>query len=358
MAAAHVSPKEMAFIMNTSYCVFAAGALLVYDWLLCLHLEVRYIWKWRARVTLSTLVYTCSRYGMLLHNLLVVATVYPMSDVRYGCAADLWTQTVFEILGLVSFSAFSALRAYVLSNRNIFLTALIIVLVVPPVVIFIVQCFYQAPLNLPSPYNCSADSTLPAALQGTTYQSYRVRKVGIDFGRSLSSLLVYNGSIYFLFLASLYIIDLIFQTATVPPSVANADNFLQLFYDPITSILVCHFMLSLRQFDSELANPTSYIGAGTQSRDHTVSTVIRFGAQPSESLPPFIASFAHPVHVDWSLSESDLDFDGETDAGGVGEDDGRSEWREMDVVAAALETPSCQSLAPDRKHAPDWQRSV
>lgn len=56
-------------------------ALLVYDWLLCLRLEVRYIWKWRSRVTLSTLVYTCSRYGMLLHNLLVVATVYPMSDV-------------------------------------------------------------------------------------------------------------------------------------------------------------------------------------------------------------------------------------------------------------------------------------
>ena len=118
-------------------------------------------------------------------------------------------------------------------------------------------------------------------------------------------------------------------------------------------------MLSLRQFDSELANPTSYIGGGTQSRDQTVSTVIRFGAQPSESLPPFIASFAHPVHVGWSLSESDLDFcgEGDTDADGLDEN-GRSEWREMDVVARALETPSCQSLAPDHKHTPDWQRSV
>ena len=120
-------------------------------------------------------------------------------------------------------------------------------------------------------------------------------------------------------------------------------------------------MLSLRQFDSELANPTSYIGGGTQSRDQTVSTVIRFGAQPSESLPPFIASFAHPVHVGWSLSESDLDpdldMDWERDADGVG-GNGRSEWQEMDVVATALETPSCQSLAPDHKHTPDWQRSV
>ncbi|KAI1786608.1 hypothetical protein LXA43DRAFT_48708 [Ganoderma leucocontextum] len=173
------------------------------------------------------------------------------------------------------------------------------------------------------------------------YRAYRVRRGTIDFRKSLSSLIVYNGSIYFLFLASLYTLDIIFQTASVPATVVKADSFMQLFYDPITSILVCHFMLSLRQFDSNMvANATS--GTGSESRDHTMLTVLQFGARPSESLPSFIASFAHPVHVDWSLSETDSD--------GLGDDDGL-EWREMDKVATTL---SC----PDRDHRPEWEHST
>ena len=36
-------------------------------------------------------------------------------------------------------------------------------------------------------------------------------------------------------------------------------------------------------------------------------TVLEFGAQPSDSLPATIASFAHPVHVDTILAEMDQD---------------------------------------------------
>ncbi|KAI1782329.1 hypothetical protein LXA43DRAFT_1187693 [Ganoderma leucocontextum] len=153
-----------------------------------------------------------------------------------------------------------------------------------------------------------------------SYQSYRIRK-GINLGKTVSSLLIYNGSLYFLFLATLYIIDVIFHTASVPDTVLNADSFLLLFFDPIASILTCHFMLSLRQFDNQ---------------EHTASTVLQFGARPSDSLPAFIASFAYPVHVDSALSQTDPD---------AIVDDG-SEWREMDVVAPARTTPSYQSTSP------------
>ena len=63
-------------------------------------------------------------------------------------------------------------------------------------------------------------------------------------------------------------------------------------------------MLSLRQFDSTAA-AASLPEVASQLREHTASAVLEFGAQPSDSLPSFIASFAHPVHVDPILSETD-----------------------------------------------------
>ncbi len=99
----------------------------------------------------------------------------------------------------------------------------------------------------------------------------------------------------------------------------------------ITSILTCHFMLSLREFDSATRD------SATASR-HMASTVLQFGAQPSDSLPSFIASFAHPVHSIEMAALSEKDADAPVDDG--------PEWREMEVVAPILETPSCSSTAP------------
>ena len=93
----------------------------------------------------------------------------------------------------------------------------------------------------------------------------------------------------------------------------------------LASILVCRFMLSLRQFDASVVSATES-GAGSQAPDHMASTVLQFGAEPSDTLPSFIASFAHPVHVDKEISEDD------SDPSSLGDD---SEWREMGVVASA-----------------------
>ena len=79
--------------------------------------------------------------------------------------------------------------------------------------------------------------------------------------------------------------------------------------DPrVTSVLICRFMLSLRQFESASTSATLSI-SGSRVRDQTTSTVLEFaiGARPSGSLPPFIMSFAHPVHVDSALLEMDSD---------------------------------------------------
>ena len=54
----------------------------------------------------------------------------------------------------------------------------------------------------------------------------------------------------------------------------------------ITSIPVCRFLLNLRQLDH-----------GDDLPSHASSSdVLQFAAQPANTLPSFIASFAQPVH--------------------------------------------------------------
>ncbi|PIL32833.1 hypothetical protein GSI_04950 [Ganoderma sinense ZZ0214-1] len=315
MSTVQISPQDMSDIYTTTYCVYACGVLLVYDWLLCFGKEVKYIWKWHSRVTISTVVYAVCR-----------------------CAANQWTQVVTEILAMIAIWAFSGLRAYALSSRALWLTTIIILWMLPPTVIFIPYKLLLVELAAFGPFEHDIVIELLAVVVTWWYsfQSYRIRKGTVGLGKSLSSLLIYNGSTYFLFLASLYIFDIIVRTAPVPESVAYVTGFMELFYDPLASILVCRFMLSLRQFDASVSYATE-LGTDSRLRDHTASTVLRFGAQPSESLPALIAPFAHPVHVDWSQSETEPEA--VSDRG--------SEWRETDVIGTETETLRSSDRTPE-----------
>ncbi|KAI1786620.1 hypothetical protein LXA43DRAFT_1099016 [Ganoderma leucocontextum] len=313
MSAIHVSAEEMSSLYTTVYCVYAACMILVYDWLLCLGQEVRYIWNWDSGLTGTSLVYALSRYMLLIQTFLAVVTNYQMSDLSVQ----------LQRLEFAIPNAQSQVRsaANVLcddaNERTIALSSITLVTRVSQL---------------------AAELLVVGMTWWYTYQSYRIRKDGIKLGKSISSLLIYNGSIYFLFLASLYVIDVIFSTASVPDSVVDADSLLELFYDPITSLLVCHFMLSLRRFDSSSTGAMTYSGAESQSREHTTSSgVLHFAAQPSDTLPHFIASFAQPVHFDSFWSETDAD------AMPVDEE---SEWREMDLVAVARKTQCGESPVP------------
>ena len=114
----------------------------------------------------------------------------------------------------------------------------------------------------------------------------------------------------------------------------------------ITSILVCRFMLSLREFDATKASRTISIPdlQGSQVLEHAGSTFLQFAAEPSHSLPAFIASFANPVHVhsddDWSDKPSDSDSDVTTSHGtGDLETAEAAPSSELDVVSRQGRAP-------------------
>ena len=98
--------------------------------------------------------------------------------------------------------------------------------------------------------------------------------------------------------------------------------------DRITSILVSRFILSLRQFDNQTASAT-YSGAAPGAPGYLYSAdMLQFAARPSDSLPSFIASFAHPVHVESVPPEMEPDALVDNGSGG----------REMDVATPAPDT--------------------
>ncbi|KAM5545073.1 hypothetical protein V8D89_001184, partial [Ganoderma adspersum] len=179
-----------------------------------------------------------------------------------------------------------------------------------------------------------------------TYQSYRIRR-GVELGKTISSLLLYNGNLYFLFLTSLCILDIIFSTASLPVNALNADTVVTTLYDPISSIIVCRFMLSLRQFDSTIASMPTLSLRASQIHEHMASKVLKFAAQPTDSLPSFIESFSHPIHVHSALD----DMDPESNVGDAEGSD--SEWHDMNVSIPTSKTPSpVPSLAPGQYSSP------
>ena len=91
-------------------------------------------------------------------------------------------------------------------------------------------------------------------------------------------------------------------------------------------------MLSIRQFDNAIHASMTLPGLESQLREHGAgSMVLDFRAQANNSLPPFIASFANPVHVD-SAPPHEADPDALADDG--------CEWREDLGVAALTGTAS------------------
>ncbi|KAM5545175.1 hypothetical protein V8D89_001286 [Ganoderma adspersum] len=336
MSTVHVNAQEISDIHTSLYCGYAVFALLVYDWLLCLGQEATFIWSWHSKATGSSLVYAFTRYSVLISNILSILTAYPMSDLRYpgGRHSTIgWSLIVVTILSTIAFSAFSALRAYALSDRNLWLSGIIIGLALPPPMMTILQGTKSGFQNLPRspPTSNSSNATtfsvnlvsraaqlaaelLVVAITGWyTYQSYHVWKDSLKLGRSLSSLLIYNGCIYFLFFATWYVLDIILNAAPVSPKALHVDDLLvSTFYDPITSILICRFILALRQFNSRTASATycSRVSGLLVTRP-----VLDFSAQPSETLPGFIAPFSRPVHTGLDPSEADADSDASVDYG-------------------------------------------
>ncbi|KAM5545099.1 hypothetical protein V8D89_001210 [Ganoderma adspersum] len=119
-------------------------------------------------------------------------TMQEISDLRLlphnSCAAVVWSQLVCDILGIVTFSAIIIFLALSPMVRDFVLNILL----------------EKASVLLPNSRKLSQSIQLQLNkfvisddLDEYSYQSYQICK-GLKLGKTISSLLIYNGSIYFL----------------------------------------------------------------------------------------------------------------------------------------------------------------
>ncbi|KAI0794461.1 hypothetical protein C8Q74DRAFT_1445830 [Fomes fomentarius] len=273
--------------MSSEDIDFAASAFLIYDIIVTLDSEVNNFWA--GRLTGAKALFFANRYIALLSIVAMIATNGLLSDK--GCTSLERMVTVTQSLMFVPWAAFSAARAYVLGNNK-------------PLSIFLFLCFLMplgvnlAPLVLgitgeadpifgcTLKLNITTDlsvkfvlmARLPliladAILVFITWWSPHTRDVRRSLRHSdswsFSTILLQNGTIYFIVMFILNVAHLVFSMEAIFGS--GNESFITTFTSPLTSVLVSRFLLQLQQAHKRTVRvPSDHaLHLGDESDPHT-----------------------------------------------------------------------------------------
>jgi len=253
-------------MMLANFCAVAATTLLLYDYAVTFPREVRCIWG--RKFTWATVLFLLNRYLTLLNRVLMIVDMLPWQNLPQA-TADKTCESVLRlsevvtiILELVSMS-FSSLRLYAIWEKDRRIMAVIALLgLVPPGI----NMFYYTTLTIvstPPPFvGCGeyvsltteqsniiayfnvvfaivSDAVVLILVWLRTYTIMReISKFGD--GPHLSTLLLRDGTIYFVSLLILNVVNLIairFQSFGSVPALTSV----------LSSILISRFFLDLRE---------------------------------------------------------------------------------------------------------------
>ncbi|KAI0682697.1 hypothetical protein C8T65DRAFT_687066 [Cerioporus squamosus] len=205
-----------------------------------------------------------------------------------SCRGLHWAEVVLGLFSMLGPALFSSLRVYALSGQHRVLTGLTLGLVLMPFFINVSTDYQSHPVNLDPPYNCYLDSTtspsvaLATDAETVTFLS-RAASTLADFIAYRSDMANHG------MLATLNILHIVL-TALSFKLPSGSESYVINFIDPIGSILVCRFLLSLQEAQQN-TRPSS-------------------GTTPSFVAPDFVGSpsFAAPLAGFRRPWNSDLDF--------------------------------------------------
>ncbi|TFY59207.1 hypothetical protein EVJ58_g5932 [Rhodofomes roseus] len=234
----------------TNYCELATCMLIFFEHIVTLPDEIRFIW--RRKLTMSSLIFLLNRYILFLYGLVNVVGVIPWttnigSDAFSGfvcasdaerktcrCAAIIMLYTVFTLLLYAITPIFSTLRVYAIAGRKwhfalaTFLTGM--VAVASNLVMTIATRV------------CSIVSDL-LVIVVTWWRTYALKREAdrLHMRASLATLLLRDGTIYFVAILVLNIVHIIFV-------LYNGNVvYVTIFLIPIPALLTSRFLLNLRR---------------------------------------------------------------------------------------------------------------
>ncbi|EJF63349.1 hypothetical protein DICSQDRAFT_168230 [Dichomitus squalens LYAD-421 SS1] len=311
--------------LTGNYLSAAAMAFLAFDWIIGLPREIQLFWG-NASVG-ATSLYAGARYLTLFCNLIYTLEVFEMSTERsvwgepypvysliadriFRCTRLVWTSFVVGFLAIIPLLALAVLRVYALTQRRL-LAAFIFWLLFIPLGASIVPYTYNAQGVVDSIFGCFEADFTPVALfqkwmwvprmtlfviltsMPLTYSSAPRRRKLIetlkDNGRTMASIILYNGLIYFVALVVVDTLHLVLSVLSVE-DLGGASVIIEL-RNPIASVLVSHFLLDLQEAHkrSVLLDSHQLVSSGSSAADSgTISfarTTSLFSATIDHNLP-------------------------------------------------------------------------
>ncbi|PCH40419.1 hypothetical protein WOLCODRAFT_136864 [Wolfiporia cocos MD-104 SS10] len=276
------TPNATGFVVNA--CSLVSSVLIFYDHLLTMSREVDYIW--RAKMTMSTIVFYGSRYAALTYGVFGISQIFSWNNYASCVAMNLIPQILMMVL-LLMWTTFSAIRAYAISGHNPYATVCVglLALVSLSCIMYIVANlrFSRAPSSTGS---CSTFFSFTQHLMNKVSTAARVCLIASETTvliiliictpdtditkASFAASMRRNGLVYFAVMVLLNILDAVLFVKGV------FYNVFPSFISPLSSIIISRFVLDLREeFDQssdETLLPSMQFMTNLHAPDSTVET--------------------------------------------------------------------------------------
>ncbi|KAI0328660.1 hypothetical protein GY45DRAFT_1372140 [Cubamyces sp. BRFM 1775] len=263
---------ELASSATYGYCCTSVAALLAYYYLTTLDEEFKHYSK--RKFTLATLLYISNRYIPLVFAIYESPQSFSrnrtsawLSDVSaylghfHSCTAEAGIQIGLEFLQYFPWAIFSALRTYALQRKPSWAVVVLIFSLAPVIVsatlkwsVFLLNTTLNfshmsavAPILARVPM-IIADVIVILITWKTQYRAYSLSK-GLPNPMRLTTIVLRDGTIYFVVLTILNTLQLLFeeiQVLTTGGLGQAQSSDLVVFVEPITAILISEFLTHLR----------------------------------------------------------------------------------------------------------------
>ncbi|KAH9847227.1 hypothetical protein C2E23DRAFT_524317 [Lenzites betulinus] len=266
-------------ITEGNYTLLSSICLFYYDYIITIPSEVRVIWK--PRLSLASSFYLLTRYGFLVNiTLIALFSVRSAQDAGFtntlhSCRLFYSVDAFINFFNFVVISAFVAARIYAIWDRNwvLAITTFLLGLVNPNSVTVLFALRLKAVLAPWPVWGCEAyipddeiqitvwaTQRLPIIASAisilyevlclllTIWKTHAIHRLQRESGKSVSltSLLLRDGSQYFLVMTALSTANII---AAVVPGIPSNVAVNTVFGRALTPILTTRFIAHLRQVD-------------------------------------------------------------------------------------------------------------
>ncbi|KAI1794289.1 hypothetical protein LXA43DRAFT_996398 [Ganoderma leucocontextum] len=238
----------------------ASTSLVFYEYAITIGLEVQQIW--RRKISGVTALFILTRYITLLHRILVVISLSSLHSLD-TCYIVTWLQAFTTSILIVIMSAIAAIRVFALWNRDWRLFAVVMIAGLFPA--FTNLYFRSASAVFLAPSKLYTCQSVPIAMSALTYENwsiatrvvsifsdgmvvvltwlktYRVFVLtrGVAFRTNYSTLILRDGTLYFLAVCVLNVVAIVFVMDI-------GSNLLNDIIVTLSSILMSRFLLNLR----------------------------------------------------------------------------------------------------------------